>query len=159
MLLKWSLYYCSQRNSAICMCAQLFSCIWPCDPMDCSQSGSSVHGIFQARILEWVAIPSSWGSFWHRYLIYICCVSCIGRQILYHWAIREAPIFIIVPLIISFWTRTYDLIYDQTMSLNNDKEFMKLLEVTSFQALNFFCIAFFFFSMAFCIHLPTINIL
>ena len=30
-----------------------------CDPMDCSQPGSSVHGIFQARILEWVAMPSS----------------------------------------------------------------------------------------------------
>ena len=29
-----------------------------CDPMDCSQAGSSVHGILQARVLEWVAIPS-----------------------------------------------------------------------------------------------------
>ena len=34
-----------------------------CNPMDCSPPGSSVHGIFQARILEWVAIPFSWGSF------------------------------------------------------------------------------------------------
>ena len=33
------------------------------DSMDCSLSGSSVHGIFQARILEWVAMPSSRGSF------------------------------------------------------------------------------------------------
>ena len=33
-----------------------------CDPMDCSSPGSSVHGILQARILEWVAIPSSSGS-------------------------------------------------------------------------------------------------
>ena len=32
-------------------------CLTLCDPMDCSQPGSSVHGIFQARILEWVAIP------------------------------------------------------------------------------------------------------
>ena len=32
------------------------SCPTPCDPMDCSPPGSSVHGIFQARILEWVAI-------------------------------------------------------------------------------------------------------
>ena len=39
------------------MCAQ--SCLTLCDPMDCSPSGSSVHGIFQARILEWVAISSS----------------------------------------------------------------------------------------------------
>ena len=33
-----------------------------CDPMDCSPPDSSVHGIFQARILEWVAMPSSMGS-------------------------------------------------------------------------------------------------
>ena len=32
------------------------SCLTLCDPMDCSLSGSSVHGIFQARVLEWVAI-------------------------------------------------------------------------------------------------------
>ena len=35
-----------------------------CDPMDCSPQGSSVHGILQARILEWVAIPFSRGSSW-----------------------------------------------------------------------------------------------
>ena len=33
-----------------------------CDPMDCSPTGSSVHGLLQARILEWVAMPSSRGS-------------------------------------------------------------------------------------------------
>ena len=33
-----------------------------CDPMDRSPPGFSVHGILQARILEWVAMPSSWGS-------------------------------------------------------------------------------------------------
>ena len=33
-----------------------------CNPMDCSLPASSVHGILQARILEWVAMPSSWGS-------------------------------------------------------------------------------------------------
>ena len=38
------------------------SCLTVCDPMDCSPLGSSVHGILQARILEWVAIPSSRGS-------------------------------------------------------------------------------------------------
>ena len=38
----------------------------PCDPVDCSSPGSSVHGIFQARILEWIAMPSSRGSSWPR---------------------------------------------------------------------------------------------
>ena len=37
----------------------LQSCPTLCDPMDCSPPGSSVHGILQARILEWVAMPSS----------------------------------------------------------------------------------------------------
>ena len=38
------------------MCVRAQSCLTLCDPMDCSPPGSSVHGIFQARILEWVAI-------------------------------------------------------------------------------------------------------
>ena len=44
-------------------CVQsLQSCLTLGDPMDCSPPGSSVHGILQARILEWVAMPSSRGS-------------------------------------------------------------------------------------------------
>ena len=38
------------------------SCQTLCNPVDCSPSGSSVHGVLQARILEWVAMPSSRGS-------------------------------------------------------------------------------------------------
>ena len=38
------------------------SCLFLCDPMECSLPGSSVHGILQARVLEWVAIPFSGGS-------------------------------------------------------------------------------------------------
>ena len=64
------------------------SCPTLCDPMDHSPPGSSVRGILQARILEWVAIsfsrrsspPKDW-----------TCVSGIGRQILYHWATWEVP--------------------------------------------------------------------
>ena len=39
------------------------SCLTLCDPMDCSPPGSSVHGIFWARILEWIVIPFFRGSF------------------------------------------------------------------------------------------------
>ena len=39
------------------------SCVTLCEPMDCNSPGSSVHGIFQARILEWIAIPFSRGTF------------------------------------------------------------------------------------------------
>ena len=45
-----------------CCCSVGKLCLTLCDPMDCSPPGSSVHGIFQARILEWVAISSSRGS-------------------------------------------------------------------------------------------------
>ena len=51
-----------------------------CDPMDCSPPGSSVHGISQTRILEWVAISSSKGSSPPRDSTH---VSCIGRRILF----------------------------------------------------------------------------
>ena len=42
------------------------SCLTLCDPMECSLPGFSIHGIFQARILEWVAISFSRGSSWAR---------------------------------------------------------------------------------------------
>ena len=54
-----------------------------CNPMDCSPPGSSVYGILQARILDWVAMPSSRGPSWPRDWTHISCVSCIGRQIFY----------------------------------------------------------------------------
>ena len=52
-----------------------------CDPMDCSPPGCSIHGILQARILEWVAMPSSRGSSQPRWLN-LGLLHC--RQILYH---------------------------------------------------------------------------
>ena len=67
------------------MCVQsLQSCLIFCDPMDCSLRSSSVHGILQARILEWVAISCSRGSSQPRDETGVSYVSCIGRQVLYH---------------------------------------------------------------------------
>ena len=54
-----------------------------CDPMDSTPPGSTVHGIFQARILEWVAVPSSRGSSQPRDQTHTF-MSPIGRQALYH---------------------------------------------------------------------------
>ena len=45
-----------------------------CDPMDCCLPGSSVHGILQARILEWVAIPFSRGSSQPRDQSQVACI-------------------------------------------------------------------------------------
>ena len=55
-----------------------------CEPMDCGPPGSSVHGILQARILEWVAMPSSRGSFWLKDWTRVSYISCTGRWVLYH---------------------------------------------------------------------------
>ena len=52
--------------------------------IDYSPLGSSVHGILQAKILEWVAMPFSTGSSWPRDQARVSYVSCIGRQVLYH---------------------------------------------------------------------------
>ena len=50
------------RARLTCVCVLVAqSCLTLCDPMDCSPPGSSVQGILQARILVWVAMPSSWG--------------------------------------------------------------------------------------------------
>ena len=57
-----------------------------CDPMDCSPPGFSVYGILQARILEWVAIPFSRGSYWPRDRTQ---VSCIAGRFFTVWATRE----------------------------------------------------------------------
>ena len=61
----------------------LRSCLTLCDSMDCSPPGSSVHGILQAKILEWAAMPSSRGSSWPRDWTCVSYVSCIGRWVLY----------------------------------------------------------------------------
>ena len=70
-----------------CVCLGAPSCLTLCDPVDCSAPGSSVHGILQARILEWVAMPSSRVSSPLRGQTQ---VSYIGRQVLYSRATCEA---------------------------------------------------------------------
>ena len=65
------------------VCVHAQSCLILCDPMDWSLPGSSVHGIFQTRRLEWAAISYSRGSSQARDWTRISCVSRIGRWILY----------------------------------------------------------------------------
>ena len=61
-----------------CVCAQ--SCLVLCSPMDCSPPGSSVHGIFPARILQWGAISSSKGTSQPRDQTCVTCVSYIAGR-------------------------------------------------------------------------------
>ena len=61
--------------------------VWLCNPVDCSLPGSSVHEIFQARVLEWVAISFSRGSSWPREWTQVSRIA--GRRLTV-WATREA---------------------------------------------------------------------
>ena len=73
----------------VCLLAQLLqSCPTLCDPRDHSPPGSSVRGILQARILEWVAMPTSWGSCQIRDWI---CVSCMAGGFFTNEPPRKPP--------------------------------------------------------------------
>ena len=61
----------------------LQSCPTLCNSIECNLLASFVHGILQARILEWVAMPSSRGSCLPKDWTHVSYVSCIDRQILY----------------------------------------------------------------------------
>ena len=65
------------------------SCLTLCDSMDCSLQGYSVHWIFQASVLEWVAISFSRGSSRPRDRIQFSCIA--GRQTLYHLSHQGSP--------------------------------------------------------------------
>ena len=78
--IKWEKLVWSQCMLLLfCLIPQLYLTL--CDPMDYSPPGSSVHGISQSKILEWVAISYSRGSSWFRDGTHISWVSCIGSQI------------------------------------------------------------------------------
>ena len=72
------------------MCEYLVtqSCPTVCDPVDSNLPGFSIHGILQARILEWVAMPSSKGSSQPRDGTQ---VSCVAGRFFTFWVTREAP--------------------------------------------------------------------
>ena len=71
----------------VCVCVRARACtlsrfshVRLCDPVDCSLLGSSVHGILQARILEWVAMPFSRGSSQPRNQTQVSCISCTAGR-------------------------------------------------------------------------------
>ena len=83
---------CALATCGQCVCAKLLKlCLTLCDPVDCSPPGSSVHGILQARILEWVAMPSDRGSSQPGDQTCVSCISCVGGRVLYHHHPLESP--------------------------------------------------------------------
>ena len=82
-----SLYFTFSHLIVLC-CAKLLQLYMTlCDPMDHNLPGSSVHGILQTRVLEWVVMPSSRGSSRSRDRTCISYVSCIGRPVLCPWEV------------------------------------------------------------------------
>ena len=67
-------------------------CLALCGPRDCRPPGCPVHGIFQERILGWVATSCSRGSSRPRSQTHVSWVSCAGRLLLYHWHHLGSPI-------------------------------------------------------------------
>ena len=88
----------AMEQLSLCLRAKsLQSCPTLCDSVGCNSPGSAVHGILQARILEWVAMPSSRESSQARDRTY---VSCLGRWVLYHWCHLGTPT---KPVLHNYW--------------------------------------------------------
>ena len=78
-VLKWKVF------PTLCVLS-CFNCVRLWDPMDCNLPGSSVHGILQARILEWVAMTSSRGTSWPGDQTHVFCASSIAGRFFTCWA-------------------------------------------------------------------------
>ena len=94
--IKWTIWLplWSGEICVFCLLLYVLSCsvVSLCDPVDCSPAGSSAHGILQARILEWAAMPfSTWSSQpkdWTQ-------VSLIAGGFFTSWATREARCYVV----------------------------------------------------------------
>ena len=86
------------KNTSKCTLSRVR--LFACDPMDCSPPGSSVRGILQARVLEWVAMPSSRGSSRPTDRTRICSPCLLRllhfRQLINHWATGKAHLLLSV---------------------------------------------------------------
>ena len=95
----WHYLFLSMYITYVCAHAQLLSRVQLCNPMDCSQSGSSVQGYFSGKntgvgchfFLQGIFLIQRSNS-----CFLLSCVSCIGRRILYRWATGETCIYIYV---------------------------------------------------------------
>ena len=114
-----TLFQLSWRNIVV---VQSLSHLWIFfDPMDCSLPGSSIHGISQAKLLEWVAISSSRGSFQPRDWT---PVSCTGRQILYWHLVQSLSR---VWLFATPWITACQA----SLSITNSRSLLKLMPIKS----------------------------
>ena len=114
-----SVYLCAQSLSRV----QLFATPWTA-----SLPGSSVHGILQARILEWVVMPSSRGSSWPRDQTH---VSCIADRFFTISATQKAPVYLLLRLKNPFILFTLFLNLGLSVFPSNSLIFCRILPFSS----------------------------
>ena len=115
----------------------LQSCPTLCDPMDYSTPGSSVHGILQARILEWVAMPSSRGSSPPRHWTRVSYVFCIAGGFFTMSTTWEAQCKVTQPLwtiVLRFkdavcWTHSFNIFTDIFPYIRKTVCFLRKLKI------------------------------
>ena len=117
------------------MCFQSLSHLILYDSMDYSLPGSSVHGIFQGRILEWVVTSFCKRSSRSRNGTHIACVFCTGKQSLYHCATWEAHAlaFISVQSLCPAWlfVTPWTAARQASLSITNSRTLLKLMSIES----------------------------
>ena len=103
------------------------SCLTLCDPMDCSPPGSSIHGICQARILEWVSMPSS------RWLLQPrsqTCVSCIAGRFFTTEPLVKPPYDLVVQSLSPVWLcDPMDCRHQDSLSITISQSLLKVMSI------------------------------
>ena len=114
-----------------CVCEHIQSCPALCNPMDCSPPGSSVHGILQVGILEWIAIPFSRGSSLGLNQGLLHC-----RQVLYYLSHQGSPKYIhphfssVQPLIrVRFFATPWTAARQASLSTTSSRSLPKLMSI------------------------------
>ena len=110
-------------NKSVCA-KSLQLCPTQCNPMDCSQPGSPIHGIFQARKLAWVAMPFFRGSFWLRDRICFSLWLLHCRQILYHWATPSSSV-----AHVRLFATPWNAALQASLSITNSRSLLKLMSI------------------------------
>ena len=103
----------------LCMCSVTSVVFDSATPWNVSPLDSSVHGILQARTLEWDAMPSSRGSSWPRDWTCVYYVSCIGRQVLYHYCHMGSSSFML--LTTNFVSNSYNIVIKLNLNYQASK--------------------------------------
>ena len=124
------------HHSLMHVCAHAQLCLTLCNPMDCSPPGSSVRGISQARILEWVAIPFSRGSSRPRDRTHISCVSALAGRVFTTAPLGSPPLLHnlrhISLVYITVWSFR---VIKFLCSISNAEKFLVTVQLSSYKCL------------------------